>query len=163
MEHGEVDSPEGRHVDSLSLGVTTLADSRGVFSGSDVSDGVDDGLQRVFASGLVDDFQRVLDDPDGLRLLTSVSSLEHEAADQSFDDGAERLPESSGLVSAGGVRHEDLALRVLHSDVVLESGVGEGDAFVGPPAEESRGRGEGRVFQFYVIDRVRLMSSVIKN
>lgn len=160
LEKSEVDSSEGRHVDCLSLGVASLSDSGGVFSRAHVSDGVHDGLQRVLAGGLVDDFQGVLDDPDGLRFLTGVSALEHEAADQSLDDRAEGLSESPGLVPAGRVRNEDLALRVLDGNIIFKSGVRESDSFIGPSSKERWNCGEGSVLKLYVTRSLRLISSV---
>lgn len=78
----------------------------------------------------------MLDDSDGLRLLTGVSPVELEGTNQSLDDGAEGLPELLLLVPAGGVGDVHLRLGGLDGDVVGETGILDLDLFVVPLAEQ---------------------------
>ena len=120
-----VHSSQGRHVNSLLSHHTTSSDSGGVFSGASLDDGIDENLEGVSSGEEVDDFEGVPDDADGLDLLTSVSSVELEGADEPLDDGAECLSELFALVSSGSVGDEDLGLGGGGGDVVNEAGISD--------------------------------------
>jgi hypothetical protein len=81
-----VESSERGDIDGLSLDVTTLSDSGGVFSWSGVINGSDEDINWVLSSLEIDDLESLLDDLDGLELLTGVSSVELKASDESLDD-----------------------------------------------------------------------------
>lgn len=120
---GEVSSLKGGNVDGLSSDDTTSTDSGRAFSGTTVLDGFDEDLDGVLASHDVDDFESVLDDSDGEVLLTSVSTVEHDGANESFDDGALGLSEFLDLPSTSSVGDEDLGLDVADGDVILEADI----------------------------------------
>ena len=60
-----VDTTKGRHIDGLSSGNTSRADTRGVFARATVRHGVDQHLNRVLAGHDVDDLEGVLDNAHG--------------------------------------------------------------------------------------------------
>ncbi len=68
----------------------------------------------------MDDFQSVLNDSDGHKLLTVVASLLHEAADETFNNWARSLTESLLLVSSCGVWKIDTVV-TLARDVILRN------------------------------------------
>jgi hypothetical protein len=74
-----------------------------------------------------------------LTFLTSVSSFEHKATNESLNKRASSLSESSLLVSTGSVWDEDLRLDLLDSNVVLEVLVRNSQSLVVPSAEELKG------------------------
>lgn len=86
----------------------------------------------------MNDFHSISDDFYGLDLLTSVSSLEHQTADQSFDDRTLSLSESLHLVSASSMRDENSALGLLDGDVVSKGWIGDLYSGIVPSAEELR-------------------------
>lgn len=104
--NGGVDSSQWRHINSLSSDSTRRTNSGGVFSGTRVDNGVNNNLEWVLLGQHVDDLQSVLDDSDGLQLLTVVSTVHHQGVGQSLDDWALGLSESLGSVSAGSVGNE---------------------------------------------------------
>lgn len=118
---GLVHSSQGRHVDSLLSHDTSSTDSGRIFSGTCLQDCTNEHFEGVSAGEQVNDFESVSDDADSLHLLTSVSAVELHRADESFDNGAECFSELFGLVSACGVRDEDLGLDSLGGDVVDEA------------------------------------------
>ena len=63
------------------------------------------------------------DDSDGFGFLTSVSSVELELANKTFNDGAECFSELLGLVSSSSVGYEDLSFNRLGSDIINKAGV----------------------------------------
>ena len=67
----------------------------------------------------MDDLEAVLDDPHGHELFAVVPAVHHERVDQSLDNGAVRLAEPLGRVTASRVR-QVLGVLVLHGDVVLK-------------------------------------------
>ena len=67
----------------------------------------------------MDDFEAMLDDPDGHELLAVVPAVHHEAVDQALHDGALGLAEALGGVAPAAVG-EVLGVLLLDSDVVLQ-------------------------------------------
>ena len=120
---GLVDTSQGGDINCLFSHNTTCTDSGGILSRSCLQQGSNKHLQRVLACKEVDDFEGVSDDSDGFGLLTSVSAVELEGSNETFNNGAECLSELFGLVSSGGVRDEDLGFDGLGCDVVDEAGV----------------------------------------
>ena len=120
---GLVDSSEGRNVDGLLSDDTSSSDTGGVFSGTSLQDGVDKDFEGVLAGKEVNDLESVSHDSDSLDFLSGVSAVELHGADESFDNGAEGFSESFGLISACGVRDEDLGLGGLDCDVIDEAGI----------------------------------------
>ena len=84
-------------------------------------DGFDEDFEWVSSSQKVDDFESVSDDSDGFDFLTSVSAVELKGSDESFNDGGECFSELLLLISACGVRYENLRSGGLDGDVVLEA------------------------------------------
>jgi len=107
----------------LSSDDTTSTDSGRSFSGTTVLDGFDEDLDGVSAGHNGDDFESVLDDSDGEVLLTSVSTVEHDGTNESFDDGALGLSEFLDLPSTSSVGDENLGLDVADGDVILEADI----------------------------------------
>ena len=122
---GLVDSSEGGNVNCLLSHHTTSSNSGGILSGTGLNDSVDENLKRVSSGEEVDDLKSMPHNSDGLNLLTSVSSVELERADKSFNDGAKCLSELLGLVSASGVWDENLSFGRCGSNVVNEAGVSD--------------------------------------
>jgi len=151
IEESDGDSSHGGNIDGLSSDGTTTTDSGGVFSGSSDLGGFDKDLDGVFTSHQGNDGESVLDDSDSLGLLTGISSVEHHAADESFNDGALGLSESLGLVSSGSVWNEDLALCVVDGDVILEADIIDLDFAVIVFAEKLELRGLDFLFFLYVL------------
>jgi hypothetical protein len=118
-----VDSSEGRHIHCLLSNHTTRANSGRIFSGTGLNNSIDEDLKRVSSREEIDDFEGVPDDSDGLHLLTGVSAVELERANQSLDNGAESFSELFALVSAGSVGHKDLSFGGGGGDVVDEAGI----------------------------------------
>ena len=104
---GLVDSSQWRDIDGLSSDGTGRTDSGGVFTTTRVDDGIDNNLDWVLFGQNVDNLQGVLDDSDGLQLLTVVSTVHHQGVGQSFDDRTLGLSESLRGVSTSGVRDEN--------------------------------------------------------
>ena len=104
-----VDSSEWRNINSLSLDSTSRSDSGRVFSGSAVSDGIDDDFDWVLASEEMDDFHSLLHDSDGQLFLSVVSSFSHDGVHDSFDEWALDFSEFLGLVFSSSVWDEDLS------------------------------------------------------
>ena len=132
---GLVNSSERTDVDGLSLDITTFSDSGGVFSGSAVSDGIDNNLNGVFSGLEVDDFEGLSDDSHGLQFFTRVSSVEHHAPDESFDDGHRSLSEFLDLVSSSSVGQIDSRFRGVDGDVILYGHVRDLQVIVCPLGE----------------------------
>jgi len=84
----------------------------------------------------VDDFESLSDDSDSQSLLTRVSSVEHKAIDESFDNRALNLSEFLDLVSSSSVGNKDLALSGGNSNIVLEADVINLDFSIIPLAEQ---------------------------
>ena len=120
----------------MSLDVTSLSDSGGVFSGTAVADGVEEDLERVLAGLEVDDLQGLSEHSDALGLLTGVSAVEAQRPDDSFCNGAAGLLESLKLVPAGGVGQEDSALGGGDGDVVGQCRVLHFEFVVAPLVEQ---------------------------
>ena len=81
-------------------------------------------------------------DLHGLDLLSGVSSLEGDASDESFNDGARGLLELLLLISSGSVRDVDSASWGINSDVLSEGLVLDLEALIIPLTEEFWGLGE---------------------
>ena len=143
-----VDSSERRDIDGLSLDTASSSDSGGVFSGSAVADGIDDNLDGILASLELNDFQGLSHDSHGLDLLSGVSAVEGDAAHDAFDDRTSGFLEGTELVASGSVGHEDAGLGGVDRNVVLEAGVGDGEAGVGPLAEKLGFGSEGKLKVF---------------
>ena len=122
---GLVDPSQRGNVDCLLSHHTTGSDSGRVFPGSSLNHCVDEHFQGVSSGEEVDDLESVAHDADGFHFFTGISAVELQRSDKSLDDGAESLSELFGLVSAGGVGHEDLGLGGCGGDVVDEAGVGD--------------------------------------
>lgn len=81
----------------------------------------------------MDDFHSVLDNSDGLQLLTVVSTVHHQGVGQSFDDWTLGLSESLGGVSTSSVGNEDWLSDL---DVVGQRDVLDNNVFEGPLVEK---------------------------
>jgi hypothetical protein len=143
-------SSHGRAIDGLLSGNTSSTDSGGIFSSTTILDSVDEDLDGVLTSDKVDDVEGVLNDSDGLSLLTGVSSVEHESSDESLNDGALSLSEFLDLVSTGCVGNEDLSLGVGDSNIISEADIFDLNFGIVPFVEKLEG---ASVFQlgFYTI------------
>lgn len=106
QSNGGVNSSQRRDIDGLSSDGTGRTDSGGVFSGTRVDNSIDNNLQWVLLSKNVDDLKGVLDDSDGLQLLTVVLTVHHQRVGQSLNDWALSLSESLGSVSTSSVGNE---------------------------------------------------------
>ena len=102
---------------------TTGTDSSGGFSSTTVLDGFNEDLDGVSTGHEFDDLESVLDDSASQSLLTSVSTVEHERSDESFNDGALGLSEFLDLPSTSSMGNEDLSLDRGNSDVILEADI----------------------------------------
>ena len=141
--NGLVHSAEGRHVNGLSADNTTGSNTSGVLAGTTVGDSGDTDLDGVLAGEEVNQFHGLLDNFDSLLLFTVVPVAGgHHHADEALDDRALRLLESTLLVAAGSVGHEDSLARRLHLKVVREGVVRALDALVAPLAEQFGLHGE---------------------
>ena len=94
-----VDSPERRHIDSLSPDGTSTSNTGGVLARSRVDDGLDQDLERIVSGQEVDDLETVLHNSDSQQLLAVVPPVHHQAVHQTLHDGALGLAESLGSVS----------------------------------------------------------------
>ena len=121
--NGQVDSSHWWHVHGLLSGNTSCTNLGWVFSWTSKLDGLNEDFKWVSASQKVNDFESVSDDSDGLDFFTSVSAVELEWSDESFDDGGKSLSELFGLISASSVGDEDLGFGGFDGDVVLEAWV----------------------------------------
>ena len=132
-----VDSAERGHIDGLSADNTTGTDTGGIFTSSTVLDSGDENLDGVSVGHEVDDFHGLSDDGDGLLLLTVVSvSGNHDHVDESLDQGALGLLETTFLVATSGVGSEDALSGVLDLEVALEGDVFTLNVIVRPFAEK---------------------------
>jgi len=79
----------------------------------------------------MDQFKRVLNNSDGVLLLTVVSATRsHEHTDQALNDGARNLLEFALLVAASGVWDVNLLLNSLDLEVVGETDISGFNTFV---------------------------------
>lgn len=108
--NGLVDSSEWRNVDSLSSDDTTRTDSCWVFSGTTVSNSINENLEWVFSSSKGNNIECLFHDSDSLLLFTTVSSFHHEAIQKALNNWAVYLLETSLLVSASCEWQENLRL-----------------------------------------------------
>jgi hypothetical protein len=114
-----VHSPQRGHINSLPPHRTLRTNTRRVFTGARVHNGVNKDLNRVLVGQQVDDLERVCNDADGHELLAVVAALHHQAVDEALDDGHLGLFELLLGVTTCGVGEID---GVADLDVV-----GEGD------------------------------------
>lgn len=98
-----VHSSKRRNINGLSSDSSGRTDSGRVFTDSTVDDGVDEDLDWVGVGKQVDDLESVLDDSDGHKLLSVVSSVHHQGVDQSLNDRALCLSETLDGISSSGV------------------------------------------------------------
>ena len=94
-----VNSSEWRHINSLSSDSSSTSNTCRVLTWSRVDDGVDQDLEWVLTSQEMDDLETVLDNSDSQQLLAVVSSVHHQAVDQTLNNWALGLAESLGSVS----------------------------------------------------------------
>ena len=94
-----VNSSEWRHINSLSSDSSSTSNTCGVLTWSRVDDGVDQDLEWVLTSQEMDDLETVLNNSDSQQLLAVVSSVHHQAVDQTLNNWALGLAESLGSVS----------------------------------------------------------------
>jgi len=100
--------------------------------------GGDEDLDGVLVGDEVNDFHGLLDDGDGFLLLTVVSgSGDHDHVDESFNDGALGLLETTFLVATGGEGGKDTLFGVLDLQVALDGDVVTLNVVVRPFAEKS--------------------------
>lgn len=119
-----IDSSQRRNINSLSSNSSLRSNTGRILTRSRVDDGIDNDLKWVLVSKQVNDLQSVLNDLDGLDLLSVVSSVHHERVDQSFNDGTLSLSESSLVVSTSSVRDVDEVFELfLDWNVVLQTDV----------------------------------------
>merc|ERR1719154_144838 len=83
-----VHTSQGRHIDSLSPDCSLSTNTCGVLTGTRVDDSINNNLQRVLASGQVNDLKAVLDNTDCHDLLTIVTTVHHQTVDQTLNNGA---------------------------------------------------------------------------
>ncbi len=88
--------------------VTSTTDLLGVLTRSTVLDGSDQDTEWVQSGHQVYNLEGLLDDENGLELLSGVPAVVHHGGGESLYDWALGLPELFNLVSPGGVRDEDL-------------------------------------------------------
>lgn len=147
---GLVDSAEGRNIDSLSTHDTTGTDTGGVLAGTSVRDGSDKDLDGVLTGQKVDELHSLLDDPDGLLLLTVVPVAGgHEHGSKTLDDGALGLLEATLLVAASSVGDEDLLTDGADLEVVSKGVVGALHAIIRPPSEKLGSNSELKLVVFH--------------
>ena len=94
-----VNSSEWRHINSLSSDSSSTSNTCRVLTWSRVDDGVDQDLKWVLTGQEMDDLETVLDNSDCQQLLAVVSSVHHQAVDQTLNNWALGLAESLGSVS----------------------------------------------------------------
>jgi len=105
---GLVHTADRGHIDGLTADGTGGTDLTGVLTRTTVLHGIDQDLDGVDSRVQeADDLQGLLDNADGLQLLTVVASVHHQGASHALDDRAQSLAESALLVSASSVRHVD--------------------------------------------------------
>ena len=132
-----VDSAEGGDVHSLSAHSAARADTGRVLTSATLLDGGDDDLDGVFSSQEMNQFKCLLNDSDGVLLLTvGAAAGGHEHVDEALDNGALDLLELALLVAARGVGNVNLLLNSLDLEVTGETDVTGFDAIVGPLAEQ---------------------------
>ena len=91
----------------------------------------------------MDDLKSISHDSDGLGLLTSISSLEADGADDSLNKWTDGLLELLLLISASGMRNEDSALRGLDGDVVGQNDLVDDKSLILPSPVQLWNSGEG--------------------
>lgn len=101
---GLVDTSERRNVDGLTSHSTGATDSRRIFSWAAVLDRVDQDFQRILSSKQMNNFESVFNNTNSHELLAVVSTVHHERAGQTLDNGAESLVKSFDLITASCVR-----------------------------------------------------------
>ena len=84
--------------------MSTMQNSKERFEFTSFS--LEKNLDRVLASGEVDDFKSVLDDTNGHELFTVVATVHHQRVDKSLDDWALSLAETLNLVATTSVWKE---------------------------------------------------------
>lgn len=117
-----VDSSQRRDINSLTSDCSLGTDTGRVFTRSSVDDGINKNLNWVLVGKQVDDFESMSDDSDGhllsmvlsmtffdiagsaTHLLSVISSVHHQAVNESLNDWHLRFPELLGSISTSGVR-----------------------------------------------------------
>ena len=94
-----VNSSEWRHINSLSSDSSSTSNTCRVLTWSRVDDGVDQDLEWVLTGQEMDDLETVLNNSNSQQLLAVVSSVHHQAVDQTLNNWALGLAESLGSVS----------------------------------------------------------------
>lgn len=102
-----VDPPQRGDIDSLSPDGTSRTYTCGVFTGSAVDNSINGNLDGVPVGHQVDNGEGVVDDADSLQLLAVVAAVHHQRVGKTLDDGALRLAESLGGITAGRVGEVD--------------------------------------------------------
>jgi len=138
-----VNAAEGRDINGLTTHNTTGTNTGGVLTGTSVGTGINKDLDRVLASEQVDELKGLLNDAEGVLLLTvGAVTGNHNGADEALNEGALDLLELALLVATGGEGNKDLLLNSLDVDVVRKGGFGADNAFVAPSAEKLGLNGE---------------------
>ena len=101
-----VNSSEWRHINSLSSDSSSTSNTCRVLTWSRVDDGVDQDLKWVLTGQEMDDLETVLNNSDSQQLLAVVSSVHHQAVDQTLNNWALGLAETLDLVATGSVGEE---------------------------------------------------------
>jgi len=131
-----VDAAEGGAVNGLTTDNTTGTNTGGIFTSTTESSSVDEDLDGVLAGEEVDELEGLLDDVDGVLLLTvGAATSDHDGVDEALNNRALDLLELALLVAASGVGDEDLLSNSFDLAIVDKGHVGAFNAFVGPLAE----------------------------
>ena len=131
-----VHSSQGGYINSLSPDDTTGTNSSGIFSGSTLSNSINENLNGVFSGEEVDNLESLLDDANGHLLFTVVSTSHHEGVYEAFHNRHSSFFESLGCVPSGGVGKENLSFLTLDVQVVFEGRVRALNSLVGPSSKE---------------------------
>jgi len=149
---GGVNTTERGDIDGLTTDGTGRTDLTGVLTRATVLHGIEENLDGVLVGvEEVDDLQSLLDDADGLQLLTVVATVHHHGAREALNDGAQSLTEATDLVATSRVGNEDLSLCVGALDVIDQGDLGTDEVVHVPLAEQLRLDRIGEVGHFGVV------------
>mmetsp|Transcript_20047 Transcript_20047/g.30346 ORF Transcript_20047/g.30346 Transcript_20047/m.30346 type:complete len:254 (+) Transcript_20047:232-993(+) len=128
-------SPERRHINSLSPYYSSSSNTSGIFPGTRINNGIHNNLDGVLVGKNVNDFKGVLNNTCSHNLLSGVSSLLHEAACKTLNNGARCLTETLHLVTSSSV-WKISGMISLAGNVILERNIADLNFIKTPFSEE---------------------------
>ena len=147
-----INSPERRHINSLSPDSSSTSNTCGVLTWSRVDDSIDNNLQGILTSQKMDDLERVFDNPDCHELLAVVPSVHHKGVNEALNNRALSLAETLGsisnkikglqkcksliIISPSSRVGKVLGILLLDCNVILEGHVGDLNILAAPLSKQ---------------------------